>query len=215
MNDIIINNFRSTGLCGNYPDIIAVRCKTEKQAKDFLNSLPLLKWFSGEPLAHNTYWSVYSANTCYCLSPDNEGVLYSNVKLLSSLDFTIIDWSEFPKDTWPNPLAHFYDYKRFYNPHYDRRAFDFSKFLCKNNFSVVCCNSTADAFRFCKNLRESSFWSDNYMKKADPWIIGGWDEDEGNVCFYFDSNNDRLLHGAMRLFEMAGDFEYIDYKYYD
>lgn len=213
-NGIIINNFRSTGFCGNYPDAIAVNCKTEEQAREFLNGLSL-KWFSGEPLAHNTYWDIYKDNTCYCISPDNGGMLYSNTKLLSTLGFVIIDWNEFPKDKLPRPLTHFYDYKRFYSPY--RHTFDFGKFLCKNNFSVVCCNSMADALRFCKNLQESAFWKPYYTKirKREQWIIGGWNEDEGNICFYFDGDNDKLLYGTIELFEMSGDFEYIDYKYYD
>lgn len=78
---------------------IAVRCKTEEEAKDFCKQMDLhgLKWRSGESYLKVNNYRWIQSETCY----SNKGE-YDEVKYYEDHDYRILEWSDYmqvsPKD---------------------------------------------------------------------------------------------------------------------
>lgn len=74
---------------GNY----VMHCKTEKEARDFLDYLDSIgkKWCSGKSYLGNTNWGIYTSNTIYEF---NHGS-YADTSYAERYGYTILEWSDF------------------------------------------------------------------------------------------------------------------------
>lgn len=73
---------------------VAVRCRTEKEATEFLNYLDGLgfEWRSGDSLHSNSKWGSYKEKTCYTVDIDYN-TMYSEVDFYKRKDYVILDYN--------------------------------------------------------------------------------------------------------------------------
>ena len=71
---------------------VAIHCKTEELAEDFVNRLDELsyKWANKDGLRNNSDWNEYRDETCYTLATN--GVLYSDLGYYQRNDYEIIEF---------------------------------------------------------------------------------------------------------------------------
>ena len=74
-------------------DEIAINCRTEEEAIEFLTYLDSkgLKWQNGDNLTGETCWKTYDEDTCYVLSP--KGIEFSPVDFYLGIGYYIIPYS--------------------------------------------------------------------------------------------------------------------------
>lgn len=76
---------------------VVMHCKTFEEANDFCETMHNIGkiWRFGEFYKNNTYWDVYSNETCYNFNVGEYGPLYR----YSENDYIILHWSDYMKSS--------------------------------------------------------------------------------------------------------------------
>lgn len=76
---------------------IAVNCRTPDEAIDFIKSAKkyVKKWYDGDRIENNTYWSVYKEETCYFYRRRAKGLLTTSLAISRRVNREILEWSDY------------------------------------------------------------------------------------------------------------------------
>lgn len=76
---------------------VAVNCRTPDEAIDFIKSAKkyVKKWYDGDRIENNTYWSVYKEETCYFYRRKSKGLLTTSLAISKRVNREILEWSDY------------------------------------------------------------------------------------------------------------------------